>query len=65
MLRKPAPFTRLRAYSFGYVVCGVAAGVSAVLVLSVLRADPHHDADELAEAEAQQYREAKTEPQYA
>ncbi|MBV8987122.1 MAG: hypothetical protein JO372_01045 [Solirubrobacterales bacterium] len=53
------------AYSFGYVICGIAAGVSAVLVLSVLRADPHHDADELAEAEAQQYRAAKTEPQYA
>jgi len=43
------------AYSFGYVVCGIAAGLSALLVLLVLRADPHHDADELAEAEAQQY----------
>jgi len=36
-------------------VCGIAAGLSALLVLLVLRADPHHDADELAEAEAQQY----------
>ena len=40
------------AYSFGYVVCACAAGVAAVLVLAVLRADPHHDADELAEAES-------------
>ena len=39
------------AYSFGYVVCGVAAAVAAVLVLLVLRADAHHDADELALAE--------------
>ncbi len=43
------------AYSFGYVVCGAAAAVAAVLVLLVLRTDPHHDADELAEAETQQY----------
>lgn len=39
------------AYSFGYVVCGVAAAVSAALVLAVLRADAHHNADELAQAE--------------
>ena len=43
------------AYSLGYVVCGIAAGLSALLVLLVLRADPHHDADELAEAEGQQF----------
>jgi hypothetical protein len=53
------------AYSFGYVVCGVAAGVSALLVLLVLRADPHHDADELAEVEAQLFREPERELQYA
>lgn len=40
------------AYSFGYVVCGVAAAVAAGLVLLVLRVDSHHDADELAAAEA-------------
>ena len=40
-------------YSFGYVVCGAAAAVSALLVLLVLRVDPHHDADELAEVESQ------------
>ena len=43
------------AYSFGYVVCGAAAALSAILVLLVLRADPHHDADELAMAEREQY----------
>jgi MFS family permease len=36
------------AYSFGYVVVGCAAAVSAVLVLAVLRTDSRHDADELA-----------------
>jgi MFS family permease len=43
------------AYSFGYVICGVAAGLSALLVLLVLKADAHHDADELAEVEAQAF----------
>jgi MFS family permease len=43
------------AYSFGYVVCGCAAALSAILVLLVLRVDPHHDADELALAEREQY----------
>jgi hypothetical protein len=43
------------AYSFGYVVVGCAAAVSAALVLLVLRADPHHDADELTEAESHPY----------
>jgi MFS family permease len=49
------------AYSFGYVVLGVAAAVSAVIVLLVLHVDPHHDADELADAERNQY--ASLEPQ--
>jgi MFS family permease len=49
------------AYSFGYVVLGAAAAVSAVLVLLVLHVDPHHDADELADAERNQY--ASREPQ--
>jgi MFS family permease len=40
------------AYSFGYVICGLTAALSALIVLLVLKADPHHDADELAEAEA-------------
>ena len=39
------------AYSFGYVVVGCAAAVSAVLVLLVLRTDGQHDADALAAAE--------------
>ncbi|MFZ0088556.1 MAG: MFS transporter [Solirubrobacteraceae bacterium] len=43
------------AYSFGYVVCGVAAGISGLLALLILRADAHHDADELAAAESDQY----------
>lgn len=46
------------AYSVGYVVVGCAAAVAAVLVLVVLRADPRHDADELAEAERNQYGDA-------
>jgi MFS family permease len=50
------------AYSFGYVVCGIAVGLSALLVLLVLRVDPHHDADELAEAEAQQYAAPELQP---
>jgi MFS family permease len=49
------------AYSFGYVVCAVAAAVAAILVLLVLRVDPHHDADELAEVESNQF--ASVEPQ--
>jgi MFS family permease len=43
------------AYQFDYVIVGCAAAVAAVLVLLVLRVDPHHDADELARAEANQY----------
>jgi MFS family permease len=43
------------AYSFGYVVVGCAAAVSGLLVLLVLRADAHHDADELAAVEQDQY----------
>ncbi len=54
---KPTAFHALgHAYSFGYVVCGCAAALSAILVLLVLRgADPHHDADELALAERDQF----------
>ncbi len=44
-----------RAYQFDYVIVGVAAAIAAALVLLVLRADPHHDADELARAEANPY----------
>jgi MFS family permease len=50
------------AYSFGYVVCGIAAAVAAVLVLLVLRADAHHDADELALAERDPRAQATIEP---
>jgi hypothetical protein len=46
------------AYQFDYVIVGCAAAVAAVLVLLVLRVDPHHDADELARAEANQYASA-------
>ena len=46
------------AYQFSYVVAGCGAAVAAALVLLVLRADPHHDADELAEAESQQFASA-------
>lgn len=49
------------AYSFGFLICAAAAALSAVIVLLVLRVDPHHDADELAEAESNQY--AAVEPQ--
>jgi MFS family permease len=48
------------AYSFGYVICGITAALSALIVLLVLKADPHHDADELAEAEADPGRFART-----
>ena len=44
-----------RAYQFDYVIVACAAAVAALLVLLVLRADPHHDADELARAEANQF----------
>lgn len=47
------------AYSFGYVVCACAAALSAILVLGILRVDPHHDADELAEAERDQFASAE------
>ena len=46
------------AYQFDYVIVGIAATVAAALVLLVLRADPHHDADELARAEANQFASA-------
>ena len=48
------------AYQFSYVVCGCAAGVAALLVLVVLRADAHHDADEVARVEASQFAAAPT-----
>jgi MFS family permease len=47
-----------RAYQFDYVIVGCAAALAALLVLLVLRIDPHHDADELARAEANQYASA-------
>jgi hypothetical protein len=50
------------AYSFGYIVCGITAALSALIVLLVLQADPHHDADELAEAESQQYAAPQLDP---
>ena len=54
--RKDVAFPALgSAYQFDYVIVGAAAGLAAALVLLVLRADPHHDADELARAEANQY----------
>jgi len=50
------------AYSFGYVVCGITAALSALIVLLVLQADPHHDADELVEAESPQYAAPELDP---
>jgi MFS family permease len=40
------------AYQLVFAICAVCALVAAVLVLAVLRADAHHDADELALAES-------------
>ena len=42
------------AYQHVFAICAVAALVAALLVLAVLRADAHHDADELALAESGQ-----------
>lgn len=42
------------AYQLVFAICAVCALVAAVLVLAVLRADAHHDADELALAESGQ-----------
>jgi MFS family permease len=42
------------SYQTVFVICAVCAAVAAVLVLAVLRADAHHDADELALAESGQ-----------
>jgi len=53
------------AYSFGYIVCGLSAGLAALLVLLVLRADPHHDADELTQPEGQPHRQPERELQRA
>ena len=48
------------AYSFGYVVVGCAAALSALLVLAVLRTDARHDADEVAVVTSQDYAMAAT-----
>jgi hypothetical protein len=40
------------AYQLAFAICAGCALVAAVLVLAVLRADAHHDADELALAES-------------
>ena len=40
------------AYQTAYLICAICAAVAAVLVLGVLRADAHHDADELARVES-------------
>jgi hypothetical protein len=45
------------AYQLVFAICAVCALVAAVLVLAVLRADAHHDADELALAESGRVRE--------
>ena len=50
------------AYQFDYVIVGCAAALAAVLVLLVLRADPHHDADELARAEADPFASRASRP---
>jgi len=42
------------AYQLVFAICAVCALVAAVLVLAVLRADAHHDADELALVESGQ-----------
>ncbi|HLI59453.1 MAG TPA: MFS transporter [Solirubrobacteraceae bacterium] len=44
------------AYQVVFAICAVCAAVAAVLVLAVLRADAHHDADELALIESGQVR---------
>src|SRR5579875_368969 len=44
------------AYQLVFAICAVCALVAAVLVLAVLRADAHHDADELALVESGQVR---------
>jgi len=40
------------SYQFVWAINAVCAGIAAVLVLAVLRADAHHDADELARVES-------------
>ncbi len=40
------------SFQFAYAICGGCALVASILVLSVLRADAHHDADELAVIES-------------
>jgi MFS family permease len=40
------------SYQTVFLICAICAAVAAVLVLTVLRADAQHDADELARAEA-------------
>jgi MFS family permease len=40
------------SYQFVFGICAVCAAIAALLVLTVLRADAHHDADELALAES-------------